>query len=53
MYIKDAECAETNEKLIFQFLRFLFFELPRKFIENWSDLNTKMTTTRKIKIGKI
>ena len=27
IYMKDTHCAETNEKLIFLFLRFLFFEL--------------------------
>ena len=26
-FMKDAQCAETNEKSIFRFLRFLFFEL--------------------------
>ena len=25
--MKDAQCAETNEKLIFPFLRFLGFEI--------------------------
>ena len=32
------------------FLRFLFTELSRKFIENPADDVTKMTITRKIKI---
>ena len=27
IFMKDAQCAETNEKLIFQFLRFLFYFL--------------------------
>ena len=27
--MKDAQCAETKEKSVFQFLRFLFFELLR------------------------
>ena len=27
IYMKDAHCAATNEKSIFRFLRFLFFEL--------------------------
>ena len=50
VFMKDAECAETNEKSIF---RLLFFELSWKFIEKWGDLRTKMTITRKMKIGKI
>ena len=50
IFMEDAQCAETNEKSIFPFL---FFELSGKFIENWGDLSTRMTTTRKIKIGKI
>ena len=25
--MKDAQCVETNDKAIFQFMRFLFFEL--------------------------
>ena len=45
--MKDAQCAETNEKSIFQFL---FFELSWKFMENWGHLSTKMTITQKIKI---
>ena len=27
IFMKDAQCAETNEKYIFRFFRFLFFEL--------------------------
>ena len=27
IYMKDAHCAEPNEKLIFRFFQFLFFEL--------------------------
>ena len=27
IYMKDAECAETNEKSMFRFLRFLVFEI--------------------------
>ena len=50
VFMEDAQCAETNEKLIF---RFIFFELSWKFIENWGDLSTKMTIAREIKIGKI
>ena len=38
--MNDAERAEMNEKSI---LRFLFFELSWKFIENWGDLSIKMT----------
>ena len=36
--MKDAQCAETNEKFI---SRFLFLELSWKFIENWSDFEYK------------
>ena len=40
IYKKGAKCAETNEKLIFRFLRFLFFEiwsiLYSTFVVNWS-----------------
>ena len=36
IFIKDAECAETNEKRYkLFFFRFLFFELWVKIIENW------------------
>ena len=51
--MEDAQCADTNEKLIFRLFQFLFFELSWKFIENWCDLSTKMTMTRKITTGKI
>ena len=27
IFMKDAKCAETNEKSIFRYLQFLFFEL--------------------------
>ena len=27
IFIKDAQCAGTDEKTVFRFLRFLFFEL--------------------------
>ena len=50
IFMKDAQCAESNEKSIF---RSLIFELSRKLIENWGDLSTKITITRKIKIGKV
>ena len=50
IYMKDANCAETNEKSIF---RFLFFELWWKFIQNWGDSGSKMTITWIIKIGKL
>ena len=42
--MKDAQCAESNENWIFLFFWILFFELSWKFIENWGDLSTKMTT---------
>ena len=53
VFMDDAQCAETNENSIFRFFRYLFFKLSWKFIENWGDLSTKMTITRKIKIGNI
>ena len=31
--MKDVQCAEMNENLIFQFFRFLIFELWSKFLE--------------------
>ena len=34
VFMKDAECAETNKKSIF---RFMFFELSWKFSENGAD----------------
>ena len=39
-FMKDLQCAQTNEKLT---IRFLFFELSCKFIENWGDMSAKMT----------
>ena len=33
--MKDVECAETEEKSIFRFFLFLFFELSWKFIEKF------------------
>ena len=33
--MKDAECAEMNEKRNNFFLRFLFFDYGWKLIENW------------------
>ena len=47
IYMKDAESVESKEKYNFRFFWFLFFELSWKFIENWGDLSTKMTITRK------
>ena len=37
-FMKDVQCAESNEKIIF---RFLFSELSEKFFENWSSLKQK------------
>ena len=34
IFIRDAQCAESNGKSIFWFSRFLFFELSWKFIDN-------------------
>ena len=48
--MKDAKCAESNEKSIF---RFLFFKLLWKFIKNWRHLSTKKTITPKIKIWNL
>ena len=49
-FMKDAQCAENNEKSIFDFY---FSNYREKLIENWGDDTTKMTITRKIKITKI
>ena len=38
IFMKDAQCPESNKKSIF---RFLFFELSWKFIENWQFLVQK------------
>ena len=43
IFMKYAECAELNEKRNILYLRFLFSELSRKFIENWGGDVTKMT----------
>ena len=56
IYIKDVECAETNEKSIFQFFQFYFFEiwpfLYSKLVHfRWTS-SEKSTITQKIKIGK-
>ena len=48
VFMKVAECAETNEKS--DFFDFYFSSYLEKFIENWG---TQITITRKIKIGKI
>ena len=40
IYMKDAQCAETNERSIFLFLSFLFFEL-------WSILYLEFTESYK------
>ena len=40
-FMKDAQCAETNEKTIFRLLRFIFLKLSWKFIENWQFLEQK------------
>ena len=42
-FMTDAECAEWNGKNNKKILRFLFFELSRKFFENLGDDVTKMT----------
>ena len=39
--MKDAQCAETNEKSIFRFLQFLVFEFWLNFLEYFDHL-TKM-----------
>ena len=53
IYIKDAPCAKTNAKSIFRFLFFdLWSILYPKFNENWPILITKMTISKKLKIGK-
>ena len=43
---KDAQCSETNAKLIFKFLQYLVFEiwliLCLKFLVNWGLIATKL-----------
>ena len=41
--MKDAECAEQIGKNTKKNVSDFFFELSRKFIENWGDDVTKMT----------
>ena len=50
IFMKDAECAETNEKSIFPFL---FSEYGENSSKIDPILNKKMTATRKIKFGRI
>ena len=38
IYMKDAKCAETNEKTIFLFLRFLVFEIWSFKFNQFADL---------------
>ena len=53
IYIKDAQCAETNEKSI---LRFLFFQLwsilYSKLIEKWTNFEYKNDHNSKTKNRK-
>ena len=57
IYMKDAECAETNEKSILRFLQFLDFEmwsfLYWNVVHFWWIVNANSTIIQKIKIGKI
>ena len=39
--MKDAQCAETNEKSIFLLLRFLVFQLWLKSLEYFDHLTTE------------
>ena len=48
--MKDAQCAEFNEKSVFQFL---FFELSLKFVENWDSFEYKNDHKLKNKNWKI
>ena len=57
IYMKDAQCAKTNEKIIFRFMRILFFELwlilftifkcfyfnnrPNFFFQKWSNVHER------------
>ena len=58
IYMKDAECPETNEKSIFLYLQFLVSEIRANFYSKlvsfrWI-LSTKLTITlQQIKTGKI
>ena len=38
IFMKDVQCSESNEKSIFRFFLFLFFELSWKFHQNWQFL---------------
>ena len=53
--MKDAECAETNEESIFQFLRFLVFEIwslvYSKLVNLSMNFEYKIDHNSKIKIG--
>ena len=50
IFMKDAQCVESNKKSIF---RFLFFELSWKFIENWQFLvqNDYNSKNKNLKLG--
>ena len=48
--MKDVQCAELNEKLVFQFS---FFELSLKFVENWDSFEYKNDHNLKNKNRKI
>ena len=41
IFMKDAQYAKSNEKSIFLFFQFLFFELSLKLIENQQILEQK------------
>ena len=47
IYMKDAECAETNEKSIFRFCRFLFFELCSFLYSKYGKFMMNFTITQK------
>ena len=55
--MKDAQCAETNEKLVFRFMRFLVFELRSilysKIIKKLTNFQYKKDHISKTKNWKI
>ena len=54
IYMKDAGCADTNEKPIFRFLVFeIWLFLDSKLVNFWWILSTKSSVSKQIKIGKI
>ena len=53
IYMEDAECAETNEKLIFRFCYLKFFRYGYFCTQNWSIFDEFWVTFFFFKIGQI